>query len=303
MVGPTCTCAVLSRTATLPERPGAMLATGRSSGTEQGEDDDVKVVLFCGGRGLRLREFSETIPKPMVTIGYRPILWHVMRYYAHFGHADFILCLGYKADVIKDYFLRYNEAVSNDFVLSDGGKTISLLSADITDWRIALVDTGLRTNVGGRLRAVRKHLEGEEMFLANYGDTLTDAPLDQFIEEFKASGKIAAFIAVSPKSYTFHLVQMGDGRQVRQIDSVSSADLWLNGGYFMFRREIFDYLGPGEELVAEPFSRLIAEDQLIAFQHSGYWAPMDTLQDLQNLEAGYEAGQLPWAVWQPHDPV
>ncbi len=263
----------------------------------------VKVVLFCGGRGIRLREYSETIPKPMVTIGYRPILWHVMRYYAHFGHADFVLCLGYKADVIKDYFLRYNEAVSNDFVLSDGGKTISLISADITDWRIALVDTGLSTNVGGRLRAIRSHLEDEEMFLANYGDTLTDAPLDQFIEEFKASGKIAAFLAVAPKSYTFHIVQMGDGRQVRQIGSVSSADLWLNGGYFMFRREIFDYIGPGEELVEEPFSRLIAEDQLIAFQYSGYWAPMDTLQDLQNLEAGYEAGLLPWAVWQPHDPV
>ncbi len=179
----------------------------------------MKVVLFCGGQGLRLREYSETIPKPMVMIGYRPILWHVMRYYAHFGHRDFVLCLGYKADVIKEYFLRYNEAVSNDFVLSDGGKTLTLLSSDIADWRIALVDTGLRTNVGQRLRAVRSHLDGEDMFLANYGDVLTDAPLDHFIEEFTASGKIGAFLAVKPRSYTFHVVEFSDEHLVQRIDA------------------------------------------------------------------------------------
>lgn len=263
----------------------------------------VKVVLFCGGQGLRLREYTETIPKPMVTIGYRPILWHVMRYYSHFGHRDFVLCLGYKADVIKEYFLRYNEAVSNDFVLSDGGKTLTLLSSDIADWRIALVDTGFRTNVGQRLRAVKSHLDGEEMFLANYGDILTDAPLDEFIEEFKASGKIGAFLAVKPKSYTFHVVGFSDERQVRSVESIATADLWLNGGYFMFRREIFDYIEPGEEMVEEPFSRLIEAGQLIAFRYEGYWAPMDTLKDLQNLESDYESGKLPWAVWQPKDPV
>ena len=147
----------------------------------------MKVVLFCGGRGLRLREHSEAIPKPMVPIGYRPILWHVMRYYAHFGHRDFILCLGYRGDAIKDYFLHYNEAVSNDFVLSDGGRQIELLSSDIADWRITFADTGLDTTIGERLRRVRHHLEGEEIFLANYGDTLTDAPLDRLVEEFRAA--------------------------------------------------------------------------------------------------------------------
>ena len=143
----------------------------------------MKVVLFCGGRGLRLREHSEAIPKPMVPIGYRPILWHVMRYYAHYGHRDFILCLGYRGDAIKDYFLHYSEAVSNDFVLSDGGRQIELLTSDIADWRITFADTGLDTTIGERLRRVRHLLAGEEIFLANYGDTLTDAPLDRLVED------------------------------------------------------------------------------------------------------------------------
>src|SRR4051812_32379317 len=137
----------------------------------------MKVVLFCGGLGMRMREFSEAVPKPMVPIGYRPILWHVMKYYAHHGHKDFILCLGYKADVIKNYFLEYNECLSNDFVLSKGAKNIELLGRDIDDWNITFVDTGLTSNVGMRLRAVQKHLKGEEMFLANYTDGLSDVPL------------------------------------------------------------------------------------------------------------------------------
>jgi glucose-1-phosphate cytidylyltransferase len=260
----------------------------------------VKVVLFCGGLGLRLRELSEAIPKPMVTIGYRPILWHVMRYYAHFGHQDFILCLGYRADVIKDYFLHYNEALSNDFVLTGGGRAPELLGRDIDDWRISMVDTGLRANLGQRLRAVEKHLGDDDIFLANYGDTLTDAPLPAFIEDFRAQGKIAAFISVRPSSYSFHLVQLkpGSDRLVGQIEDVRAADVWINGGYFLFRREIFDYIGPGEELVEAPFHRLIERDQLITYRYDGFWAPMDTLKDVQNLETLWESGSPPWALWQ-----
>ena len=263
----------------------------------------MKVVLFCGGQGLRLREYSESIPKPMVTIGYRPILWHVMRYYAHFGHRDFILCLGYKADVIKDYFLRYNEAASNDFVLSGGGRKVQLLGSDISDWRITLLDTGLRSNVGQRLRAVREHLEGEDIFLANYGDTLTDAPLDTFLRTFQESDAVAGFMAVPPKTYTFHLVEMDEHHLVERIDSVTRADMWINGGYFAFRKEIFDYKRPGEELIQEPFARLIEARKLIAFKYDGFWAPMDTLKDLQELENSYQSGHLPWAVWSPGDPI
>jgi glucose-1-phosphate cytidylyltransferase len=260
----------------------------------------MKVVLFCGGLGLRLRDHAESIPKPMVTIGYRPVLWHVMRYYAHFGHKEFILCLGYRADVIKDYFLRYNEALSNDFVLAGGGQAPELLSRDIDDWRISMVDTGLQANLGQRLRAVRSHLGDEEIFLANYGDTLTDAPLTDFIEDFRTQGKIAAFMSVRPSSYSFHLVrtQAGSDRMVEQIDDVRTADVWINGGYFLFRREIFDYIGPGEELVETPFRRLIDQGQLITYRYDGFWAPMDTLKDVQNLEAQWETGSPPWALWQ-----
>ncbi len=195
----------------------------------------MKVVLFCGGQGLRLREYNEAIPKPMVPIGTRPILWHVMRYYAHFGHKDFILCLGYRAEVVKDYFLRYNEAISNDFVLSGGGQTLEMLSTDIEDWRITFADTGLLANIGQRLRAVRRHLGDDDMFLANYGDTLTDAPLDEFIETFKKSDKIGAFLAIRP-TYSFHVVKTADDGTVVGIEHVRDSGTRINGGYFIFRR-------------------------------------------------------------------
>src|SRR6266545_4816942 len=139
----------------------------------------MKVVLFCGGAGMRLRGYSDDVPKPMVQIGTRPILWHLMRYYAHFGHKDFILCLGYKGEMIREFFLNYQEALSNDFVLSEGGKRIELLTSDIHDWRITFVDTGMHSNIGTRLARVKHLVEKEEMFLANYADGLSDLPLDE----------------------------------------------------------------------------------------------------------------------------
>jgi glucose-1-phosphate cytidylyltransferase len=260
----------------------------------------MKVVLFCGGRGLRLREHSEAVPKPMVQIGYRPILWHVMRYYAHYGHRDFILCLGYRGDAIKDYFLHYDEAVSNDFVLSEGGRRIELLRSDIADWRITFADTGLDSTIGERLRLVRRNLEGEELFLANYGDVVTDAPLNELIERFRSSGKVAAFLSVRP-TYNFRVVRHNAG-VVTSVQDVTQADLWINGGYFMFRHEIFDYIEPGEDLVVEPFQRLIKEEQLLAFRYRGFWAPMDTLKDQELLERLHDSGHPPWAVWLDGEP-
>jgi glucose-1-phosphate cytidylyltransferase len=256
----------------------------------------MKVVLFCGGFGLRLREYPEPIPKPMVPVGYRPILWHVMRYFAHFGHKDFVLCLGWQADVIKNYFLRYNEALSNDFVLSEGGRSVELLSTDIQDWRITFADTGLRASIGERLRAVRRHLDAEDVFLANYGDVVTDAPLNDLVERFRASGKIAAFLSVKP-TYSFHVVREGEGGVVTAIESVDDADLWINGGYFIFRRELFDYLAPGDELVVEAFHKLVKDGQLMTFRYEGFWAPMDTLKDRETLEQLHQSGSPPWAVW------
>jgi glucose-1-phosphate cytidylyltransferase len=256
----------------------------------------MKVVLFCGGLGLRLREYSDVVPKPMIPIGVRPILWHVMRYYAHFGHREFILCLGYKADVIKDYFLRYSEAASNDFVLRDGGRSLELLGSDIDDWQITFVDTGMRASVGQRLLAVRDYIGEDEVFLANYADTLTDAPLPTFIDEFTASDKIAAFIAVRPR-YTFHIVELADGGAVTGIQHIRESDTRINGGNFILRREIFDYIGPGEDLVNEPFQRLIERDALVGYRYDGFWAPMDTLQDKQELEKLSDEGEPPWTVW------
>ena len=221
----------------------------------------MKVVLFCGGYGMRLREFSEAIPKPMVNIGYRPILWHVMKYYAHFGHKDFILCLGWKGDFIKDYFLRYDECVSNDFVLSAGGRQVELLSSDIDDWTVTFVDTGTASSIGQRLRAVERHLDGEETFLANYTDGLTDLPLPELIDFYHEQRAAAAFVAVRPNQ-SFHTVAFAADGSVRKIEAVGKSDVWMNGGNFVLSREIFSHMRRGEELVNEPFQRLIAQRRL-----------------------------------------
>ncbi len=256
----------------------------------------MKVVLFCGGRGLRLREHSEAIPKPMVRIGYRPILWHVMRYYAHYGHRDFILCLGYRGDAIKDYFLHYDEAVSNDFVLSEGGRRIELLTSDISDWRITFVDTGLDTTIGERLRRVRHLLEGDDVFLANYGDTLTDAPLDRLVARFQDDNATASFLAVRPSAYPFRVLRTR-GDRAEAVLHPDEANLWINGGYFLLRSQIFDVLEPGDELVEAPFERLITARRLHATRYEGFWAPLDTLRDLERLERLSAGPATPWAAW------
>jgi len=256
----------------------------------------MKVVLFCGGLGTRLRDYSEKIPKPMVNIGYRPILWHLMKYYAHYGHKDFILCLGYKADYIKEYFLNYNECLSNDFVLSAGGKQVQMIGSDIHDWRITFVDTGLYSNIGQRLKAVEKYLEGEEMFLANYSDGLSNLPLDDFINHFMRHDKIASFLSVKP-TQTFHVVSSQEDGLVKSIEHVNNADLRINGGFFALKTEIFRYMNPGEELVLEPFQRLIEKEQLVAYNYDGFWTCMDTFRDKQNLDDLYSQGNPPWEVW------
>jgi glucose-1-phosphate cytidylyltransferase len=255
----------------------------------------MKVVLFCGGLGMRLRDYSETIPKPMVNIGYRPILWHVMKYYAHYGHKDFILCLGYKADSIKRYFLEYDECVTNNFVLSKGGKEVKLLNSDIDDWKLTFVDTGTNSNIGQRLKAVEEHLQDEELFLANYADGLTDLPLCDHIQKFASSGKVASFVCVKP-SQTFHVASV-KGDLVQGLEHVTKTDIWMNGGYFVLRRDIFEYIREGEELVEEPFQRLIAEKKLMGYTYGGFWACMDTFKELQKLEDLYNRNEAPWEVW------
>lgn len=255
----------------------------------------MKVVLFCGGLGMRIRD-NENIPKPMITIGYRPLVWHLMKYYAHFGFKDFILCLGYRADYIKHYFLTYNECESNDFTLSEGGRRLELLKSDISDWRITFVDTGLNSNIGMRLKAVEKHLAGEEYFLANYSDGLTDLPLDEHVDNFMKQDKIASFVSVRP-NLSFHVVQTDDRGRVTSIEDIAKSHLRINGGFFIFKREIFDYMRDGEELVNEPFQRLLQRDELLAYRYDGFWQAMDTFKDRQGLEQRYAAGDAPWEVW------
>jgi glucose-1-phosphate cytidylyltransferase len=257
----------------------------------------MKVVLFCGGQGMRLRDYAENVPKPLVPIGYRPILWHVMKYYAHYGHKDFILALGYRGDLIKDYFLNYNEYVSNDFVLADGGKTRELLHSDIKDWRITFVDTGMHSNLAQRLVAVRPHLAGEREFMVNYADGLTDLDLDRHLAHFRAQGKIASFLCVRP-NLTYEIVSMKNGGgEVGNIQNIKDSGFRINGGYFIFRPEIFEYIKAGEEIVNEPFQRLLKADQLAGYAYDGFWLPMDTFKEKQVLDDLYAQGQAPWVVW------
>src|SRR3984957_11265105 len=257
----------------------------------------MKVVLFCGGAGMRFRGYSEDVPKPMVTVGSRPVLWHVMKYYAHFGHTEFIICLGYKGNVIKNYFLEYEESVSNDFVFSQGGRQLDFMQRDIDNWRITFVDTGQRSTIGDRLRLVEPHLEGDEMFLANYSDGLTDYPLPQMIEEFSRRDGYVSFLSVQPRSSSMDTVQLGVDESVTAIRSMQESNIWVNGGYFVLRKDVFRYMNPGEEFVYEPMKRMIAEGKVWSRRYDGFWQCMDTFKDKQILDELEASGRAPWCVW------
>jgi glucose-1-phosphate cytidylyltransferase len=256
----------------------------------------MKVVLFCGGMGMRMRSNSESAPKPMTTIGERPVLWHIMRYYAHFGHTEFILCLGYGAQAVKEYFLRYDETQSNDFVMTKGGEGIELLHSDISDWRISFIDTGIQSSIGERLRRVRHLLQDDEVFLANYGDVLTDAPMDKIVDDFVRTDNLASLLAVSPQE-SFHVVGVDDEGMVDEIVPVGTMPLWINGGYFVLRQGVFDVLGQDEDLVGDAFIRLAAQRKLQAVRYNGFWAPMDTQKERNALEKLHSSGNAPWKLW------
>lgn len=255
----------------------------------------MKVVLFCGGLGMRLREHVDAVPKPMVPIGYRPILWHVMKYYAHYGHKEFILCLGYRGDIIKEYFKHYDETVTNDFVVRVG-QGIEMLDRDTHDWQITLVDTGVTANVGRRLTAVRSFIGSDEIFLANYSDGLTDAPLDEMIRRFETSSCVASFLAVRP-NLSYHFVHLDGDERVVSIQDAREVGFRVNGGFFVMRREVFDFIQPDEDLVPGPFRRMLEANRLLSFRHDGFWASMDTFKDRQMLEALHERDEAPWEIW------
>jgi glucose-1-phosphate cytidylyltransferase len=257
----------------------------------------VKVVIFCGGLGVRMGEETRLIPKPMVRIGSRPILWHIMRYYASFGHNEFILCLGHKGDVIKEYFLNHSGALFTDFVLDGyGGEArVELLGRDDDAWRITFADTGVRSTIAERLKAVAPYLENDGVFLATYGDGLTDAPLPEVLANFHESGKTVTFLAVHPQ-FNAHLVHAAPDGTVLGVEEMSGSNLRINGGFLVCKRELLDWIEPGEELVPETLSKLIVRGEVGAYVYDGFFGPMDTIKDRQRLEALHESGRAPWLL-------
>lgn len=258
----------------------------------------MKVVLFCGGLGMRMRDGVTSAPKPMAMIGERPLLWHVMRYYAHFGHTDFVLCLGYGASAVKDFFLSYDETRSNDFVLETGAKNIRLFKTDISEWRITFVDTGLHSSIGERLRRVRRFVADEEIFLANYADVLTDAQLPDMVSAFAASDATASLLAV-PLQSSHHVVDVGDDGRVSRVTPVRELLQWENGGYFIMRPDIFEHINENEDLVEDALVRLVARQKVLAYPYKGYWSPADTVKERAQLEEMYYRGHCPWMIWDP----
>src|SRR5262245_21191838 len=238
----------------------------------------------------------------MVNIGYRPIIWHLMKYYSYFGHNDFILCLGFRGDAIKQYFLNYDECLSNNFVLSKGGKDVQVFSSDIQDWRITFVDTGLNSNLGQRLKAVQRLLgDDDDVFMANYTDGLTDLDLPTYLDYFSRHDVTASFLSVRP-THSFHVVDVDDSGLVHDVRNAQDTGLWINGGFFVFKRAIFDAIKPGEELVEQPFRHLIRQKQLLAYRYTGFWACMDTFKDKQRFDDMEARGDAPWEVWRPRGP-
>jgi glucose-1-phosphate cytidylyltransferase len=254
------------------------------------------VVILCGGRGTRMQEETEWKPKALVEIGERPILWHLMRIYAHYGYYRFILCLGYKGNMIKEYFLNY-PAMRNDFTLRlrAGASQIWSHTDDIEDWEITFVNTGLDTQTGGRISRVR-HLIHEDFFLANYCDGLGDVNLDDLVAFHRAKGKVATVTGFHPRS-RFGIVRVDGAGIVNYWQEKPVMSELTSGGYFVFGRKMFDYLDNECTLEAEPLQNLSKDGQLALYPHPGWWQCMDTFKEAGELNRIWESGQAPWKIW------
>ena len=258
----------------------------------------MQVVILCGGRGTRLGAESEIQPKPMVQIGERPILWHIMKYYAHFGHADFVLCLGYKGEMIKEYFLNY-EAMSNDVTVELGQRSRLKFHSchSEQDWRVTLADTGADSLTGTRLKKIEKYIEGDT-FLATYGDGVSTVDLDQLIAFHRNHGKIATVTAVHPPARFGEMI-FQDGRVTEFSEKPQTSAGLINGGFFVFNRQLFAYLPEKENITFEhvPMVRLTNDGQFMAYEHDGFWQCMDTVREVNILRELWDSGQAPWKVW------
>lgn len=251
----------------------------------------MKVVLFCGGYGLRLRDHEPRIPKPVVPLGSEPLVVHVMRYYAHFGHCEFILCLGYKGEVVKELV---EECVAS--IRRSRASGSSSDPQDMRNWDIQYVDTGLESNIATRLTMVRPLLGGASTFLANYSDSLCDANLPDLLMEHGNSRSVASFMCVRPHLSLHHVEVDESSHKVRAIKGIREA-IRINGGFFTLNTTIFDYIRPGEELVEEPFARLIAEGALNGYVYDGFWSTVDTYKDHLRLDTLLKSGMAPWQIW------
>jgi glucose-1-phosphate cytidylyltransferase len=258
----------------------------------------MKVIILCGGKGTRLKEQTESIPKPLIEIGGRPILWHIMKIYAAYGFEDFILCLGYKGQAIKEYFMEYlswrhhNCAID----LSRGEPQIRLLNHDREPWKITFADTGEDTNTGGRIKRAEQFLGKDPAFMATYGDGVADIDIRKLVSFHQAHGRIGTITVVNPPSQ-FGLIEAdGDGR-VTRFREKPLLDQWINGGFFVFRREFLHSLGEDDVLERSPLESLAKDGQLTAFRHEGFWKCMDTYKDTVTLNEHWSGGNAPWKVW------
>jgi glucose-1-phosphate cytidylyltransferase len=257
----------------------------------------VKVAILCGGQGTRLREETEFRPKPMVEIGGRPILWHIMKMYAHYGFRDFVLCLGYRGNIIKDYFLNY-EAMNNDFTISLGQRSHIRYHGQHSeqDFNVTLADTGLETQTGGRVRRIRKYIDADT-FLLTYGDGLSDVNIPDLIRFHKSHGKLATVTSVSPVS-RYGMLEIGGEGNVARFAEKPTSEGWMSTGFFVLERGIFDYLG-GDECIfeREPLEQLALDGQLMAYRHNGFFYAMDTYREYQYLNDLWNRGSAPWKNW------
>jgi glucose-1-phosphate cytidylyltransferase len=258
----------------------------------------MKTVILCGGLGTRLREETEFRPKPMVDVGGQPILLHIMKLYAHHGHKDFVLCLGYKGEAIKDYFLRYEEHC-NDFTITLGSRRPPVIYHDShgeQGYRLTLADTGQNTMTGGRIKRVQRYT-GKSAFMATYGDGLSDIDITVLLKFHKSHGRIATVTTVRPVS-RFGMIEIGGGGEVVRFAEKPQEEGWMNAGFFVFNQGIFDYLGGDDSILErEPLERLARDGQLMAFRHDGFFFAMDTFREYRMLNDLWAAGKAPWRVW------
>jgi len=255
----------------------------------------MKVVLLAGGLGTRMREETEYRPKPMVEVGGRPILWHIMKNFAHFGFSEFVVCTGYKGEMIKEYFLHY-EARMNDFTVRLGpSSSIEYFDDhDEVDWTVTLADTGPVTMTGGRVKRVKRHLDGA--FIVAYGDGLADVDVSALVDYHRSHGLLATVTVVHPVS-RFGVIDVGDSGVVRRFREKPLADGFVNAGFFVFDPEVLDYLDEDCVLEQDPLMRLAAEGQLAAYRHDGFWQPMDTYRESLILNEMWDTGVAPWKAW------